>query len=58
MTTKNLVQELLVETNELLASRAVQAVQEEEDCRLKKIRIMEQTRDEIASGIEAKAESI
>ena len=57
-TTKNLVEELLVKKNELLAVRAVQAAQDAEDWRLKKIRIMKQTRDEIASGIEAKAEAL
>jgi hypothetical protein len=57
-TTKNLVEELLVKKNELLAARAVQAAQDAEDWRLKKIRIMKQTRDEIASGIEAKAEAL
>jgi hypothetical protein len=55
-TTKNLVQELLISKNELLAARAVQAAQEEEDWRLKKIRIMKQTRDEIGSGFAPKIE--
>lgn len=55
ITTKNLVQELLVSKNELLATRALKAVQDaEEDWRLKKIRIMKQTRDEIDSGLTAR----
>jgi hypothetical protein len=54
-TTKNLVEELLIKKNELLADRAQKAAQAE-DWRLKKIRIMKQTRDEIDSGFAPKAE--
>jgi hypothetical protein len=57
ITTKNLVQELLVKKNELLAARAQKALDDAaEDWRLKKIRIMKQTRDEIGSGFAPKAE--
>ena len=55
-TTKNLVEELLISKNELLAARAQKAAQDAEDWRLKKIRIMKQTRDEIDSGFAPKAE--
>jgi hypothetical protein len=58
MTSKNLVQELLIKKNELLAVRAVQVAQDEEDWCLKKIRIMRQTSDNIDSGIETKAEAL
>jgi len=54
-TTKNLVEELLIKKNELLADRAQKAAQAE-DWRLKKIRIMKQTRDEIGSGFAPKIE--
>lgn len=54
-TTKNLVYELLAKKNELLTARAEKAVQDAEDWRLKKIRIMKQTRDEIDSGFAPKA---
>jgi hypothetical protein len=55
--TKNLVQELLVKKNELLTARAEKAAQDAEDWRLKKIRIMKQTKDEIASGFAPKVEA-
>ena len=56
-TVKNLVEELLISKNELLAARALQAAQDAEDWRLKKIRIMKQTRDEIGAGGAAKAKA-
>jgi hypothetical protein len=56
-TTKNLVYELLAKKNELLTARAEKAAQDAEDWRLKKIRIMKQTRDEIDSGFAPKAEA-